>query len=81
MKKNLINKVKEIETIIELNVDGNLTEELVADLYFHTNDLMLEIKKLDIPNDGKGKFYTYEDLDKFKDECYQEALQDLKNKV
>ena len=81
MKNNLINKVKEIETIIELNVDGNLTEELATDIYSHTNDLMLDIKKLDIPNDGKGKFYTYEDLDKFKDGCYQEALQDLKNKV
>jgi hypothetical protein len=48
--KELITKLKEIETIVELNVGKELTEETATDIYGLTNELMGKVKKLPIYN-------------------------------
>jgi len=48
--KELITKLKEIETIVELNVGKELTEETATDIYGLTNELMGKVKKLPICN-------------------------------
>lgn len=44
--KDLITKLKEIETIVEHNVGKELTEETAIDIYRIKNELMGKVKKL-----------------------------------
>lgn len=55
--KDLITKLKEIETIVELNVGKELTEETATDIYGLTNELMGKVKKLPIYNVGNRDLY------------------------
>ena len=55
--KKLITKLKEIETIVELNVGKELTEDTATDIYGITNDLMGDVKKLPMYNVGNRDLY------------------------
>jgi hypothetical protein len=46
--KEYIDKLKEIETLVELSIGTTMTEEKAIDIYAITNDLMCKIKKLNI---------------------------------
>ena len=47
--KEYIDKLKEIETLVELSIGTTMTEEKATDIYAVTNDLMCKVKKLNIP--------------------------------
>ena len=47
--KEYIDKLKEIETLVELSIGTTMTEEKATDIYAVTNDLICKIKKLNIP--------------------------------
>ena len=47
--KEYIDKLKEIETLVELSIGTTMTEEKAIDIYAVTNDLMCKVKKLNIP--------------------------------
>lgn len=47
--KEYIDKLKEIETLVELSIGTTMTEEKATDIYAVTNDLMCNVKKLNIP--------------------------------
>ena len=47
--KEYIDKLKEIETLVELSIGTTMTEEKATDIYELTNDLMCKVKKLTIP--------------------------------
>jgi hypothetical protein len=47
--KEYIDKLKEIETLVELSIGTTMTEEKATDLYAVTNNLMCKVKKLNIP--------------------------------
>lgn len=55
--KELITKLKEIETIVELNVGKELTEETATDIYGLTNELMGKVKKLPIYDISNRNLY------------------------
>jgi hypothetical protein len=57
MYKELITKLKDIETIVELNVGKELTEETTTDIYGLTNELMSKVKKLPIYNVSNRDLY------------------------
>ena len=44
-----IDKLKEIETLVELSIGTTMTEDKATDIYAVTNDLMCKVKKLNIP--------------------------------
>lgn len=44
-KKEIITKLKEIEKLVELNINKTLTEDDATEIYGITNDLMCNIKK------------------------------------
>ncbi len=44
--KKFIDRLKEIETIVELSIGEKMTEKKATDIYSITNDLMTEVKKL-----------------------------------
>jgi hypothetical protein len=46
--KEYIDKLKEIETLVELSIGTTMTEEKATDIYAVTNDLMCKVKKLNI---------------------------------
>ena len=48
MLKKIITKLKEIETIVELNVGKELTEDTATDIYELINSLMCDVKKMPI---------------------------------
>ena len=53
--KEYIDKLKEIETLVELSIGTTMTEEKAADIYAVTNDLMYKVnKKLNI-SDVSGR--------------------------
>lgn len=56
--KKLIMKLKEIETIIDLNIGKELTEDTATDVYQITNELIGGIKKLPIISVGDRELYT-----------------------
>jgi len=45
LEKDLINKLKEIETLVELSIGQKMTEEKATEIYSITNELMCDIKK------------------------------------
>ncbi|MFA7307599.1 MAG: hypothetical protein WC026_13105 [Hyphomicrobium sp.] len=47
--KKLIEKLKEIETIVELSIGSEMTENKAMGIYTLTNELMCNLKKLHIP--------------------------------
>ena len=47
--KEYINKLKEIETLVELSIGTTMTEDKATEIYAVTNDLMCKVKKLNIP--------------------------------
>jgi hypothetical protein len=47
--KEYIDKLKEIETLVELSIGTTMTEDKAKDIYAVTNDLMFKVKKLNIP--------------------------------
>lgn len=47
--KDYIDKLKEIETLVELSIGSTMTEEKVTDIYALTNDLMCMVKKANTP--------------------------------
>jgi hypothetical protein len=47
--KEYIDKLKEIETLVELSIGTTMTEDKATDIYAVTNDLMCKFKKLNIP--------------------------------
>ena len=47
--KQYIDKLKEIETLVELSIGTTMTEEKATDIYAITNDLMCMVKKLKAP--------------------------------
>lgn len=47
--KEYIDRLKEIETLVELSIGTTMTEEKATDIYAVTNDLMCKVKKLNIP--------------------------------
>ena len=47
--KEYIDKLKEIETLVELSIGTTMTEDKATDIYAVTNDLMCKVKKLNIP--------------------------------
>lgn len=55
--KDLITKLKQIETIVKLNVEKELTEETATDIYRLTNELMGKVKKLPIYNISNRDLY------------------------
>ena len=57
MYKELITKLKEIETVVELNIGKELTEETATDIYGLTNELMSKVKKLPIYNVNNRDLY------------------------
>jgi hypothetical protein len=56
--KKLIEKLKEIETIVELNVGKELTESAATDIYALTNELMVELKKIHVFHVGHRNLYS-----------------------
>ena len=46
--KDYIDKLKEIETLVELSIGTTMTEQKATDIYSITNDLMCKVKKLHI---------------------------------
>jgi hypothetical protein len=44
-----IDKLKKIETLVELSIGTTMTEETATDIYAVTNDLMCTVGKLNIP--------------------------------
>lgn len=44
--REYIDKLKEIETLVELSIGTTMTEEKATDIYAVTNDLMCKVKKL-----------------------------------
>ena len=46
--KEYIDKLKEIETLVELSIGTTMTEERAIDIYAVTNDLMCKVKKLNL---------------------------------
>lgn len=44
--KDYIDKLKEIETLVELSIGTIMTQKKAIDIYAITNNLMLKIKKL-----------------------------------
>lgn len=46
--KEYIDKLKEIETIVELSIGTTMTEQKATDIYQITNELMTKVKKLNI---------------------------------
>ena len=73
--KEYIDKLKEIETLVELSIGTTMTEERATDIYALTNDLMCKVKKLNIP-DVSGRFYSDKEIEILKEECYQDGLED-----
>ena len=47
--KEYIDKLKEIETLVELSIGTTMTEDKATDIYAVTNDLMCKVKKFNIP--------------------------------
>jgi hypothetical protein len=47
--KEYIDKLKEIETLVELSIGTTMTEDKATDIYAVTNDLMCKVKKLNKP--------------------------------
>jgi hypothetical protein len=47
--KDCIDKLKEIETLVELSIGTTMTEQKATDIYAITNDLMCKVKKLNKP--------------------------------
>lgn len=43
--KKYIDKLKEIETLVELSIGTTMTDDKAADIYAITNDLMCMVKK------------------------------------
>lgn len=47
--KDYIDKLKKIETLVELSIGTTMTEEKATDIYAITNDLMCKVKKKNKP--------------------------------
>ena len=47
--KDYIDKLKEIEALVELSIGTTMTEQKATDIYAITNDLMCKVKKLNKP--------------------------------
>lgn len=44
--KKIIENLKKIETLIELNIDSNIDDDFASNVYKITNDTLIETKKL-----------------------------------
>lgn len=71
--KEYIDKLKEIETLVELSIGTTMTEEKATDIYAVTNDLMCKVKKLNIPavrqqSELLKAFADYYNSDKYNNE-------------
>lgn len=55
--KKLILIVREIETIIDLKKDKKLNNNLISDIYQLTNDLILNIKNIQVYDDSNRDVY------------------------
>lgn len=64
--KDYIDKLKEIETLVELSIGKELTEEKATDIYAITNDLMCRIKK-------SGRFYSDKEIENIKNDSFSEG--------
>jgi predicted LPLAT superfamily acyltransferase len=66
--KEYIDKLKEIETLVELSIGTTMTEDKATDIYAVTNDLMCKVKKLNIPVVMQRSGQLISLLEKLKDE-------------
>jgi predicted LPLAT superfamily acyltransferase len=66
--KEYIDKLKEIETLVELSIGTTMTEDKATDIYAVTNDLMCKVKKLNIPVVMQRSEQLISLLEKLKDE-------------
>jgi hypothetical protein len=67
--KEYIDKLKEIETLVELSIGTTMTEEKATDIYAVTNDLMCKVKKLNIADVGSR--FTSMTRDEAIQYCYE----------
>lgn len=56
--KYYIDKLKEIETLIELSIGNTMTKQMASDIYAITNDLMCKVKKLNkLSQDSDNNYF------------------------
>ena len=60
-QKNFLTKLKEIETLVELSIGKEMTEDRATDIYALTNELMCDIRNVNKPELGQNKLYYSED--------------------
>jgi len=66
--KEYIDKLKEIEALVELSIGTTMTEDKATDIYAVTNDLMCKVKKLNIPAVKQRSEQLISLLEKLKDQ-------------
>jgi hypothetical protein len=72
--KEYIDKLKEIETLVELSIGTTMTEDKATDIYAVTNELMCKVKKLNIPTVINRSEQLKNDLKEEYEKGYQDGI-------